>query len=448
MSECLPCGLRQAANDGMTECLCDGNLYFDGSDCLRCPTGLLCEAFNQFCVLSDFYQSLDGSVFPCKKSGCLGNCTSSVTQCKESFNGPHCSHCEDGFYSQGDLCSKCPDVVVIYAIIASQVFIYLCLIPLVKIDKKRKFQALPFYLPLIRFIQCLCAIRLITAIPLPSSVHYIFDVLDAVMLRPWGSPITACAGLPSGFKTLFISSSAILPCIIVIGLLLKGISISSVFFQIFIAVPAHNLLSVFSCKRHDSSDFFSPFFDDLECFSSEWYLLSFISAGFVIVLVLWLVIANGLRLKNAFTSTFSTLSFSDESIYQIHLLFVVGLLFALEFMGNTVQSSVGFFVCLVTLAITSKRKSFEHPRAQLLQTLYLIVEACMFMLVFVRSMDVINTSDVFVSFVLILCAVLVVFSIALCLQTFITGKVDPVSFKSRGGFATNRLQNPLVWLQQ
>ncbi|KAL0246556.1 hypothetical protein GEMRC1_007768 [Eukaryota sp. GEM-RC1] len=442
-TECSSCPARFSGNDDLTECVCDGNLYFDGGECIECPTGLLCEAYNRFCVLPGFYQSNDGNVLPCKKSGCLGNCTES-TNCNEGFTGPLCTHCEEGFYSQGNLCSECPSHFVIFGVIFAQIVCYASLIPLLKMDKKKKFESLQFYLPLIRFIQVLCGIRTITAIPLPPAVHSVLDVLDLVVLRPWGAPITACAGLPSGFYSLYWSSAVLLPAVLGIGFLLKGVELSSVMFQIFFAVPAFNVLSVFSCRTIDSSTSpFSPFYNDLACGTGFWLmkvLLAVCLYGFYFVVNFWICFKN---VQNKFTTSISTSTYSNELLFQIHLISVLGVLFMIEGAGSIFQSVLGFLFCLVAFALNSKSRLLRIPRAHSLQSVYFITEALLFMLVFMRSMDVVNVSELFVNLYLLVIGLIVLVSVIICLFSFMYGSVTEQALR-KSNFATNLLQNPLV----
>ncbi|KAL0245239.1 hypothetical protein GEMRC1_009318 [Eukaryota sp. GEM-RC1] len=258
--ECKKCGSRRASSEDFTSCVCDGNLFLTDGECERCPQGLVCDAYETFCVLEGFYITPDQTVVQCKKSGCQGNCTEDSAVCFENFEGPLCSYCKTGYYPQGDQCSECPRVIWMIIGVASQIAFYVACVPLILQDKKKSmFENLAFYLTWVRFLQALCAIRTITAIPFPSFVHYVFDFIDMIVLRPVGSPVAGCLGLPSSFNSLFWSSTALLPLIVLCGYILRSTEISSALFQLFLAVPAHNLLSIFSCRSIDESvPSFSP----------------------------------------------------------------------------------------------------------------------------------------------------------------------------------------------
>ncbi|KAL0235712.1 hypothetical protein GEMRC1_002294 [Eukaryota sp. GEM-RC1] len=438
-TECSSCPTRFSGNDDLTECVCDGNLYFVDGECIECPTGLLCEAYNRFCVLPGFYQANDGSVFPCKKSGCLGNCTK-PSDCSEGFTGPLCTHCEEGFYSQGNLCSECPSSIVIFGVIAAQVVVYASLVPLLRLEKKRKFESLQFYLPLIRFIQVLCGIRTITAIPLPSAVHSVLDVLDLVVLRPWGAPITACAGLPSGFYSLYWSSAVLLPGILGLGFLLSQIEVSSVMYQIFFAVPAFNVLSVFSCRSIESAtSSFSPFYNDLDCGSGLWLMKFILAVCFLLLFVIVNFLLVFTNKKNPFTVSITSKFYIDEVLAQLHLILILGGLFTLESVGAMTQSVAGFLICMVAFAVNSKRHPMSTPRAHSLQSTYFITEAVLFMLVFVRTVDVVNAADFFINSCLVVIGLVILVSIVMCLCSFVFGSVERIKFR-KNNFMTNLLQ--------
>ncbi|KAL0223889.1 hypothetical protein P9112_003279 [Eukaryota sp. TZLM1-RC] len=445
MDECIPCGLRMGANEDFTECVCMGNLYYLDGDCIQCPSGLWCESFNEFCVQDSFYQADDGTVSFCKISGCRGNCTSTES-CFEGYEGPLCSYCQDGMYASGNLCLECPHLLLIILAIIVQITLYLSLVPLLKLDSRTKFSSLRFYLPLVRFIQALCAIRTVTAIELPVAVHRVFDFLDLILLRPWGSPIAGCAGLPAGFNSLYWGSAMLLPIILVIGSLRRAVALSSVFFQLFFAVPAHNLLSVFSCRGLDSTDFkFSIFYNDLQCGSLIWIIQFIITFLIISIYFGFIVYFYFIPKKRVFTSTIASKSFIDEFGFQVHLLLVVGVVFLFEGPGLLFQSAFGFVACLVALAINSRRRSYVNEIAHSLQTTYLAIEAVLFMLVFAISLDFINYSKMFIDTVLIFIGFVAIFSLIVSIRAFVFGKVGTLH-KFNRAFATNILQNPFVYL--
>ncbi|KAL0226553.1 hypothetical protein P9112_013877 [Eukaryota sp. TZLM1-RC] len=443
---CTPCPPRMGANQHLTECVCIGNLFKVDGDCIQCPPGLFCEAFNEYCVMDGFFQANDGTVYPCKKDGCVGNCTSDAS-CLDGFTGPLCSHCEEGHYPSGNLCLECPNVFFILLGILVQVGMYASIVPLIKLDSQTNYSSLRYYLPLVRFLQSLCAIRIITAIDLPAGIHRLFDLLDSILIRPWGSPIHTCTGLPGGFTSLYWTSALLLPTILVVGYVRRKIPLSMIMYQLFFAVPAHNLLAVFSCRSDsDSLSYFSEHYSEIQCFTVSWWLSAIVSSLYLLAFIgssLYFIMSFK---KYPFTATYASKGYSDEVVYQLHLLIITGALFMFESFGLSVQCAIGFIVCLCALAFNSKRRSYVHPKAHSLQGIYLLVEGILFMLMFVRGIDFVNTSFVFFDVVLILTGLLILYAIYGSLSSFVWGTVDNVKFTKNKTFATNILQNPFVHL--
>ncbi|KAL0245229.1 hypothetical protein GEMRC1_009308 [Eukaryota sp. GEM-RC1] len=150
--------------------------------------------------------------------------------------------------------------------------------------------------------------------------------------------------------------------------------------------------------------------------------------------------------KGGFFKTLSTKRFSTEGCFQFHTIFIVGLIFYFERFGATIQNSFGFLSCLVAIVISSKSNCFKNHKAASLQRTYLIIEAILFMLVFVRAIDRVNTQPLFFQVCLVLILLVVVASVLVFINAIRKGTIRTAVSTLGSNFQTNRILNPFVHL--
>eukprot|EP00792_Barthelona_sp_PAP020_P008158 TRINITY_DN3199_c0_g1_i1.p1 TRINITY_DN3199_c0_g1~~TRINITY_DN3199_c0_g1_i1.p1 ORF type:complete len:1227 (+),score=343.84 TRINITY_DN3199_c0_g1_i1:493-4173(+) len=490
-SSCLSCPSTKVSSPNRDSCVCKGGMFpvelSNGTtSCERCPEGLLCFGYDDYCVKEGYWQSNDTKeVFKCVNEGCAGTCQSKLSPelessyCNEGHTGSMCESCMDGYFMLEPRCEQCYTNSTNLILLGISVVFWIFIFVSIAADVNNQIQIVGYYKPLIRYFQIVASVLTTSSIPFPYFLRMTLLASQLLFLDVSRITLLLCNfGLVNWFPVRFWTSFFTIPVIwgLIFGvsmirkcigkwdedskrrMIQNGLILTHVFFGSVI----FGVLPIFACQDVGSSNVLS-IDSNTTCYTAEWYSMA-IPAG--LLLATWVVISF-MYLRNVKNENIkkedvlverndapylapykSPSPFFEVAEELICMLLISGLLLTAR--GTAFQAALGMCLSFAAIALHIQHWSFMKIKQNRLQLIYLVAILLLFifgLIIRLGNSSGVELNDIYAIIVALVLIVIGGIGLFHSIKAFATRKLNTSGQKYKTHLMSNQLRNPLAHLQ-